>query len=161
MCSTSCWCIADRKKSGGENSLSDSPSDDDDGALPLHPPEPPKTRVFKKLSSESDVQSFGGQDRVDGAYLLSPSYVITYVLTVKVNVRASEDINSAVTEYWVEGGITKDAQVPLFVDSLSGRMAVPLSGIVKNVIDQLETPRKRTSFTTILPWYEWMNLSLS
>jgi hypothetical protein len=122
--------------------LSESSSDEKDDALPLHRQEPPKDRLFKKLSSASDIQTFGGQNRVDGVYLIFLICVIPYSLAVKVNVRTSEDINSAVTEYWVEGGVTEDAQVPLFGDTANRTMAVPLSSIVKNVIGQFETPRK-------------------
>ena len=66
---------------------------------------------------------------------------------MKVNVRMSEDIKSEVTEYWVESGITKNAQVPFYGNSSSGVIAVPLNGIVKNVIDQFDTPRKRMYIT--------------
>jgi hypothetical protein len=64
----------------------------------------------------------------------------------------SEDIKSEVTEYWVEGGITENAQVPFYGDSSSGMIAVPLNGIVKNVIDQFDTPRKRMYITFLHPF---------
>jgi hypothetical protein len=134
--------ISGQKKDGDGMLSSNSSSDEKDDVLPLYRQEPPKNRVFKRLSSESDIQSFGGQNRVDGASLLLLICIIPYSLTVKVNVRTSEDINSAVTEYWVEGGVTADAQVPLFGDSANRTVAVPLSSIVKNVIGQFETPRK-------------------
>jgi hypothetical protein len=100
----------------------------------------------RRTSAHKDAESaaaMAAEDHNPFLHATTITSLLTYP-TVKVNVRMSEDIKSEVTEYWVESGITENAQVPFYGDSSSGMIAVPLNGIVKNVIEQFDTPRKRT-----------------
>jgi hypothetical protein len=53
---------------------------------------------------------------------------------VKVNVRASDDLDSNVTQYF--------ATVPLYSDEKNGSLAVTLTDVLPQVINQFETPHK-------------------
>jgi hypothetical protein len=63
-----------------------------------------------------------------------PVVTLSCIRSVRVNVRASDELDSKVTQYF--------ATVPLYSDEKNGSLAITLTDVLPQVIDQFETPHK-------------------